>query len=149
MNPGMQDLPHHYHVSASAEPDGNVSLRADDAPQLVSAASAEFGGPGDQWSPEMLLVGAVVDGFILGFRAIARSSNLEWCDLECSTTGVLEHAGGVTRFTGFTIEASLTIPGVTDGEEARRLLEKAGDASLILNSLCGKIDLQIDIVSAS
>ena len=29
MNPGMQDPPHHYHVSASAESEGNVSLQAD------------------------------------------------------------------------------------------------------------------------
>lgn len=149
MKPGMQDLPHHYHVSASAERDGNVSLQADDAPQLVSAPSVEFGGPGDQWSPEMLLVGAVVDSFILSFRAIARSSNLDWNSLECSATGLLEHIEGVTRFTGFSIDASLTIPGVTDGEEARRLLEKAGHTSLILNSLCGKMHLQTDIVSAS
>ena len=28
MNPGMKDPPHHYHVSASAESEGNVSLQA-------------------------------------------------------------------------------------------------------------------------
>ncbi len=48
----MQDLPHHYHVTASAETEGNITLKADDLPQLVTAPPAEFGGPGDQWSPE-------------------------------------------------------------------------------------------------
>ena len=145
MNPGMQDLPYHYHVTASAEPEGNVSLQADDAPQLVSAAAAEFGGPGDQWSPEMLLVGAVVDGFILSFRAIARSSNLEWDSMECSATGLVVHVDGVTRFTEFNIEASLAMPEGADDEHARRLLEKARDASLIRNSLRGEFHLGMEI----
>jgi len=149
MKPGMQDLPHHYHVSASAEPDGNVSLRADDAPQLVSAPAAAFGGPGDQWSPEMLLVGAVVDGFTLSFRAIARSSNLAWNRLECAATGVVARVDGTTRFTEFNIEASLTVPEGADGEDARRLLEKARDTSLIRNSLSGEVHLGMDIAVAT
>jgi organic hydroperoxide reductase OsmC/OhrA len=49
------EMPHHYRVSASAEADGNILLQEDRLPQLVSAPPAEFGGPGDQWSPEHLL----------------------------------------------------------------------------------------------
>lgn len=147
MSPGMQDLPHHYQVSASAEPEGTVSLQTDDAPQLVSASSEAFGGPGDQWSPEMLLVGAVVDGFVLSFRSIARSSNLEWTSLECSATGVVARVEGITRFTEFSIEATLTVPeGVAD-DDARRLLEKARDASLIRNSLHGEFHLGMTITT--
>ena len=74
----MQDLPHHYNVSADAEAEGNIILKADNMPQLISAPPAEFGGPGDQWSPEHLLVAAVADCFILTFRAVARASKLEW-----------------------------------------------------------------------
>ena len=145
----MQDFPHHYQVSASAEADGNVSLQAEDAPLLVSAPCAEAGGPGDQWSPEMLLVGAVVDGFILSFRAIADASNLEWDSLACSATGVVARVDGVTRFTGFNIEANLTMPQGGDHEDARRLLEKARDASLIRNSLWGEMHLGTVIITAS
>jgi len=47
----MQDLPHHYHVNANAEAQGNIVLKTDNLPQLISAPPAEFGGPGDQWSP--------------------------------------------------------------------------------------------------
>ena len=54
----MQDLPHHYLVNAEAEAEGNIALKSDNMPQLVSAPPAEFGGPGDQWSPEHLLVDA-------------------------------------------------------------------------------------------
>jgi peroxiredoxin-like protein len=142
----MQDLPHHYHVTANAQTDGNVILKADDLPQLVTAPPAEFGGPGDQWSPETLLVGAVADCFILTFRAIARASRLEWSGLECSAEGVLERVERVTRFTSFTVRATLTVAADTDAEKARRLLEKAESACLITQSMTAQTHLEADII---
>ena len=65
----MQDLPHHYFASAEGTAEGDILLGAPGAPALRSASPAEFGGPGDRWSPETLLVGAVADCFILTFRA--------------------------------------------------------------------------------
>ena len=121
----MQDLPHHYHVTANAELEGNVVLKANDVPQLVTAPPAEFGGPGDQWSPETLLVGAVIDCYILTFRAIARASKLEWSNLECSAEGVLERVDRTTLFTSVTVRAKLTVPTGTDTAKAQRLMEKA------------------------
>ena len=144
----MQDLPHHYHVNASAESTGTVTLKADDLPQIVTAPPAEFGGPGDQWSPETLLVGAVADCFILTFRAIARASKLEWTNLECSAEGVLERVERVTRFTSFTVRATLTVPAGTDTEKAERLMEKSEAACMITNSLSADVHLEIEIIEA-
>jgi len=145
----MQDLPHHYQVSASAETAGNIVLKADDLPQLVSAPPAEFGGPGDQWSPEHLLVAAVADCFILTFRAIARASKLEWSGLASSATGVLDRVERVNRFTSFTVSATLTVPAGTDIDKAQRLLEKSESACLITNSLTAGCQLETDIVVES
>ena len=145
----MQDLPHHYHVSASAATTGNIMLKADDLPQLVTAPPAEFGGPGDQWSPETLLVGAVADCFILTFRAIARASKLEWTNLECSAEGVLERVERVTRFTAFTVNAKLTVPAGTDADKAQRLLEKAEEACLITRSLLAESHLEAEVIVAA
>ncbi len=144
----MQDLPHHYHVNASAEVDGNVTLKADDLPQLVTASPAEFGGPGDQWSPETLLVGAIADCFILTFRAIARASKLEWTRLECSAEGVLERVERVTRFTTVTVRASLTVPADTDRDKAERLLEKSEEVCLITRSMLAESHLEAEIIVA-
>jgi len=144
----MQELPHHYHVSASAENEGAVTLKADDLPQLVTAPPAEFGGPGDQWSPETLLVGAVADCFILTFRAIARASKLEWTRLECSAEGVLERVERVTRFTAVTVRATLTVPAGTDADKARRLMEKSEEACLITRSMLAESHLEAEVVVA-
>ena len=144
----MQDLPHHYHVNASAETDGNVTIKADDLPQIVTAPPAEFGGPGDQWSPETLLVGAIADCFILTFRAIARASKLEWTRLECSAEGVLERVERVTRFTTVTVKATLTVRAGTDEDKAERLLEKSEEACLVTRSMLAESHLETEIIVA-
>jgi peroxiredoxin-like protein len=145
----MQNLPHRYQVSASAETEGNVVLKADDLPQLISAPPAQFGGPGNQWSPEHLLVASVADCFILTFRAVAQASKLAWSNLEASAEGVLERADRVTRFTTITVSATLTVPADTNIDKARQLLEKAEAACLITNSLSGETHLQTEIIVAS
>ena len=72
----MQDFPHHYSAFARAQEQGEIELGGDGLAPLQSAPPAEFGGPGDLWSPETLLVAAVADCFALTFRAIARASKL-------------------------------------------------------------------------
>ena len=67
----MQALPHRYRVKGAGRITGDVELTAERLTMLRSASPAEFDGPGDRWSPETLLVGAVGDCFILTFRAVA------------------------------------------------------------------------------
>ena len=144
----MQAFPHHYQVSASAEAQGNVALQADDKPSLVSAPPAEFGGPGDQWSPEHLLVAAVADCFILTFRAIAAASKLEWASLDVKAEGELDRVDRVTQFTAFTVRATLAVPAGTDEAKAQRLLAKAEGACLVTASLKAPCHLEADIIAA-
>ena len=138
----MQDLPHHYVVTARGKVAGNVVLSSDGVADLDSAPPAEFGGPGDQWSPESLLVAAVADCFILSFRAIARASRLEWDSLSCEVEGTLERVERVTQFTAFAVSVTLQVPAGTDEEKARRLLEKAEHVCLITNSLKAESHLE-------
>ena len=145
----MQNLPHRYQVSANAETEGNVVLKADDLPQLISAPPAQFGGPGNQWSPEHLLVASVADCFILTFRAVAQASKLAWNNLDASAEGVLERVDQVTRFTTITVSATLTVPAGTNIDKARQLLEKAEAACLITNSLSGETHLETEIIIAT
>ena len=146
----MQDLPHHYIVKAEAQTAGNVTLSSTGAPDLPSAPPAEFGGPGDQWSPESLLVAAVADCFILSFRAIARASRFEWESLGCEVEGTLERIERVTQFTVFDVTATLKIAAGSDEDRARKLLEKAEHVCLITNSLKAEFHLEINIqISAS
>lgn len=141
----MQDFPHHYQVSASATVDSPVALKADNLSEIVTAPPAEFGGPGDKWSPESLLVAAAADCFVLSFRAIARASKLEWTDLQCHASGTLDRVERVTRFTAISVDAVLTIPAGVDPEKAEKLLHKAEQSCLITNSLIADSTLRTTI----
>jgi organic hydroperoxide reductase OsmC/OhrA len=131
----MSNFPHDYQVSASAQPSGNVGLSCSGCPDLQSAPPTAFGGPGNLWSPEDLLVAAVADCFILSFRAIASASKFEWINLKCRVIGTLDKVERSVQFTAFSIAAELTIPAGADGERAQRLLEKAEQTCFITNSL--------------
>lgn len=145
----MQDFPHHYAVTAAASGQGDVELTADRLPTLGSASPAEFDGPGDRWSPETFLVGAVADCFILTFRAVARASRLPWTSLQCHVTGTLDRVDRVTQFTGFEMLAHLEVPAGTDPDQARRALEKAEHNCLISSSLKGAVHLvpEVDVAA--
>lgn len=142
----MQAFPHHYAVSAASQATGHVQLSAEGVDTIESAPPEEFGGPGDRWSPESLLVAAVADCFVLSFRAIARASKLEWQDVSCDVVGVLDKADGVTRFTAFEQNVKLTVPAGTDEAKATRLLEKAEHICLITNSLIAESTLKTSVV---
>jgi organic hydroperoxide reductase OsmC/OhrA len=141
----MQDFPHHYTATAVGSPEGEVSVASKGLTAMTTAAPAEFGGPGDRWSPETLFVAAIADCFVLSFRAIARASKLTWIVLDCEVDGILERPDRKTRFTGFTIRASLHVPPDTDQRRARRILEKAEETCLITNSLSGERRLEATV----
>ncbi|MEO8601359.1 MAG: OsmC family protein [bacterium] len=141
----MESYPHFYSVDASALATGNVVISADDVPSLQTAPPVQFGGPGDLWSPETLLVAAAADCFVLTFRAMASASNLSWTALHCDAKGRLERIDGTARFTQLALHAHLTVPPATDIEKARRLLEKAEKGCLITNSLALTSVLTCDI----
>jgi organic hydroperoxide reductase OsmC/OhrA len=137
----MKAYPHNYHVAAKAAPEGEVLLSSAGLAELRSAPPVEFDGPGDRWSPETLLTGAIVDCFILTFRAVARAGKLTWISLDCDIEGTLERDQGVTRFTGFRISARLGVPAGTDVEAAERAMHKAEANCLITNSLLAHPEL--------
>ncbi len=138
----MQDFPHHYTVQASGAASGAVSLESGPMPALVSEPPAEFGGPGDKWSPEHLLVASVADCFVLTFRAIAAASRLEWTNLDVSAEGVLDKVERTMKFTDVTVRATLTLPEGGDAAKAERLLERAEAGCLITNSLDANVHLE-------
>jgi peroxiredoxin-like protein len=141
----MQALPHRYRVKGAGRVAGDVELTAEGLTVLQSASPVEFDGPGDRWSPETLLVGAVADCFILTFRAVAKASRLSWISLDCDATGTLDREDRVTHFTGFDMSAHLRVSAGENTDRARQALEKAEGNCLISRSLKASIVLKITI----
>ena len=141
----MQDFPHHYKTRATAQAEGSVELTSPGLQALESAGPAEFGGPGDLWSPETLLAASIADCYILSFRAVARAAKFEWLSLSCDVDAVLEKVERVTQFTEFHQTVVLEVPAGTDEAKAMRLLEKAEHVCLITNSLTGTAHLDATV----
>jgi len=133
----MHPYPHKYRVTAKGLATGLVSVESQGLPPLSTAPPKEFDGPGDVWSPETLLMAAIADCYILTFRGVARAAKFEWNDLQCEIEGVLERVEGVTRFTGYTNHATLTVKPGAAHEKANDLLVRAEHVCLVNNSLLG------------
>ena len=146
----MQPFPHHYAVAATANATSEVTLDSNGLESLPSAPPTEFGGPGNRWSPETLLVAAVVDCFVLTFRGIASMSKLPWLSLTCEGTGTVDRIERVTQFTAFDIRARLRVPAGANAEQANRLLVRAEETCLVTNSLkvTPRLDASVEVVSA-
>jgi organic hydroperoxide reductase OsmC/OhrA len=143
----MQPYPHSYEASAGAEPTGIVAVASPRLESLRTAPPSEFGGPGDLWSPETLLVASVANCFVLTLRALARAAGFRWLRLDCRVEGVLDRVEGVTRFSRFVTHAALTVPGGTDEAAARTLLERAEHGCLIANSLRAERHIEATITA--
>ena len=143
----MHPYPHHYTVHVTGEPTGDVPLNAAGLPAIPTAPPVEFDGPGDRWSPETLLCGAVADCFVLSFRAVARASKLDWNSLEARVEAKLDRVDGRTFFTEIVVHATLRVPSGTDAGRATKLMEKAEHVCLVSNSLVAQRRLDATVIA--
>jgi peroxiredoxin-like protein len=144
----MQSFPHRYQTRAAGQPDGEIIVDAAGLPEMAITPPAEFDGPGDHWSPETLLAGAVAACFILTFRAVARASRLEWTDLVCEVEATLDRVERETRFTEVLVRAILEVPAGVATERAERILEKSEESCLITRSLRAEVHFEAHVHAA-
>jgi organic hydroperoxide reductase OsmC/OhrA len=90
----MNPLPHLYEVTLSSTPKGYATLLTDGVPALRSAPPKDFGGLGDAWSPEHLLIASVETCFLFTFRAVAEASKFDFLSLEVSGSGTVDRKDG-------------------------------------------------------
>lgn len=144
----MDEFPHVYGVESSCGPTGRVALGSAGAPPLESDVPVQFGGPGDRWSPEGLMLGALIDCLSLSFRTSANASKLDWTDLRCRAEGTLDRIDGVMRFTAIRVQARLRIPAGGKPDRAQRLLERAKRNCPVSNSLAVEVAVEASVEEA-
>ena len=144
----MSALPHQYKVSVAGKPDNTLITQADHLPDLQVAAPVGFGGPGDQWSPEELLMASLANCLILSFRAITKASKFDWVSIECESNGTLDQVDHTIKFTQVTTKAKLFIASADDREKAKKLLHKAEDVCFISNSLSCASHFETEVIVA-
>jgi len=122
--------------------------KCNSAPNAIHfTAPPEFGGMEGRWTPEDLLLGAAASCFTTTFHSIARSSKLEYLDLEVEAETIVQKAETGYSFNGITIRAHLTIAGEEVREHAVKILEKTRDLCLISRALATapKLEVRIEV----
>lgn len=142
----MQAFPHFYKVASEATTDSPVTLKSAGVVDLLSTAPKEFGGSGEEWSPEGLLVASIADCYIMSFKALARASSLDWENIACDAVGKLDRVEKVTQFIQYDLMVSLTIPDTASRALAERMLQKSKEICLVTNSLKGDCLLQSEVI---
>jgi peroxiredoxin-like protein len=142
----MQPLPHFYNVQINSKPETNLTASSQGIPDQQVAGPAEFGGPGNEWSPETLILSAVASCFVLSFKAIASASKFTWKDIHCESTGKLEKTGRIMKFSEITTKVVLVINDHSEEENALKLLKKSESICLVSNSLNSELKLECQIV---
>jgi peroxiredoxin-like protein len=141
----MKPLPHRYEVRLAGGPTGYATVQVGGAPDLRSAPPLDFGGPGDAWSPEHLLLAAVETCFLFTFRAIAQASRIDFASLSLEGEGVVDRGNGGMRFTEIVLRPRLALPAGADWSRVLRALEKAEKSCLVSASLATPVRLEPEI----
>ena len=145
----MKPLPHEYQVDLTGAPAGYAAMSSVGLPDFTAAPPIEYGGPGDAWSPEHLLLAAVSSCFLFTFRAVARASKIEFLNVDAETFGTVAKADGIIRFTDIVVRATVTAADGVDEEIVRRAVDKAASHCLVSSSLSTPVRVEAAVRSAT
>jgi len=135
-------FPHHYKVELE-----DRELRAPPRAPIAVGPPPQFGGTDGVWSPEELLVGAVLECLWTTFEAYARRERLEVLGWAGSGVGVLDKGSGGPTFTSIHLKVQLTVaPG--DEARARQTLTTAEAHCIIARALNVPVALEISMRSS-
>lgn len=109
---------------------------------------AVFGGDGNEWSPEQLLLGAVSSSFMNTYLAFAKTLQLEISHFECNTIGQVEVIEGKYKFTQIDVYPKVYISKEFLRDKARVVLEKTHHHCLITRSLNALVYYHSEILIA-
>lgn len=141
----MKPYPHEYETRLAGGPSGHVDAQAAGLPPLRMVEPVEYGGPGDAWSPEHLLLASVQACFLFTLRGVARLSKIEFTHLELDARGIVDRQENTVRFVEIVLRPRVTVPPGTDRTRLLGILEKAKKACLISASLSAPIRLEPEI----
>lgn len=133
----MLSYPMHFKINSSSE-SGIQTKWFTKAEQLNTqvdvAIPPEFAGPGGGHSPEDLYAMALTNCFIATFKVFAEKSRLNFQNIKIqSVLSVDRNEKGQPWMSKIHLNIELT--GVSQKENAQRLLEKTSQSCMILNSV--------------
>ena len=122
-------------------------LQATDVNEIMHVATPkQFGGTGEDWSPEHLFLGAVNSCYMSTLFSFAKKMNLNILAFECNSIGQIEMLDGKYRFTFINMYPTIGIAKEEDRVKANLAVEKTQQYCLVSNSLSSEIIYHTEIV---
>ena len=111
-------------------------LSANDVKGTIYVATpVQFGGEGQEWSPEHLLLSSVSSCFMTTFLVFAKKLGFTAAHIECEASGQIELVDGRFQFTQIDFFPKITVTEKELESKAGKALEKTQKYCLISNSL--------------
>lgn len=133
----MNQYPMHFKVTAESpagiQTSWNTSAHAF-VQNIPVAIPPEFGGPGAGLSPEDLYAMALQNCFIATFKVFAEKSRLAFQDIHLDTVLDVDRDEKGRPWMA-RVHIKIRLRGVSQTENAQRLLERTGQNCMILNSV--------------
>lgn len=115
-------------------------LYAHDVKEVIHVtAPAAFGGTGKEWSPEHLLLSAIISCYMSTWLGISKKMDIRLSRFECSAIGQVELADGRYQFTNINVYPKIYIDTGTCHEKAAAAAEKTQQHCIISNSLNARV----------
>ncbi|WP_372748324.1 OsmC family protein [Litorivivens sp.] len=141
----MVQLPQDYSVAASALNTGLVVTQCGAKSNLIVEPPPAFGGSGNAWSPEELLLAALADCYILTFRDVAARKGFVWRQIACRAEGVLDRVGSGVGFAAFNMDCVLQIDESVSKVDAESLLRKTAKSCFVSRALAVEPSLSTSV----
>lgn len=135
-------FPHHYSVRL----DDN-SLQAGERPRITGGAPPQFGGSDKMWSPEELLVSAVVLCLKTTFDAYAKREALGAYQFHADATGMLEKSRAGPLLSSVRQHVDLIVDQGAE-EKAKELLLRAERDCIIARSIKATVSLTFAVTAS-
>jgi organic hydroperoxide reductase OsmC/OhrA len=122
-------------ISKGSHDNTSLIISSEHKVDLEITPPPEFKGPIDKWSPEDLFSASISSCYLLTFKALARSTKLDWREIEVSVNAHLEKTENGLKFTRVEIFPRLTICCQKTVDKYLEVLEKAKTHCLVTSSM--------------
>ena len=111
-------------------------LHAHDVNETIHVTTpAVFGGPGKEWSPEHLFLGAVISCYMSTFMSISKKMGFAVGHFECNAISQVELVEGKFRFTNINLYPKIIIAVESLRQKAGLAAQKTQQYCLVANSI--------------
>ena len=140
MEPKIKPKVFHYDVQVRWSSEKRGVLTAKDKPPLEVASPPEFKGHPGIWTPEDLLVSAVVSCTMTTFLSLAARKEIVLDSYECDATGTLEVVEGKFRFSRVVLRPRIVVGREEDRDRALEVFHQAEASCLAASSLLTNVE---------